>query len=54
MTIGLTGALVGGLLTGVAVVALTAAWAVHAVRARRPAAPGDAPTSTSASAEADA
>lgn len=41
-------------LVGVAVVALAAAWAVHAVRARRPAAPGDAPTSTSATAEADA
>lgn len=41
-------------LVGVAVVALAAAWAVHAVRARRPAAPGDAPTSTSAAAEADA
>ena len=41
-------------LVGVAVVALAAAWAVHAVRARRPAAPGDAPTSTSATAEVDA
>lgn len=41
-------------LVGVAVVALAAAWAVHVVRARRPAAPGDAPTSTSAAAEADA
>lgn len=41
-------------LVGVAVVALAAAWAVHAVRARRPAAPGDAPTSMSDTAEVDA
>ena len=40
-------------LVGVAVVALAAAWAVHAVRTRRSAAPSDAPTSTSATAEAD-
>ncbi|MBD9699216.1 cytochrome c biogenesis protein CcdA [Flavimobilis sp. GY10621] len=40
-------------LVGVAVVALAAAWAVHAARARRPAAPGDAPTSMSATAEVD-
>lgn len=41
-------------LVGVAVVALAAAWAVHAVRARRTAAPGDAPTSMSDTAEVDA
>lgn len=41
-------------LVGVAVVALGAAWTVHTVRARRPAAPGDAATSSSTTTEAEA